>query len=586
MTSEAEHGRAPQTSEPLAKAPTGIQGFDDVAGGGLPRGRATLVCGGPGSGKTLFGMEFLVRGAATYDEPGLFVAFEESPAELITNVVSFGMDVPGLVAGGKLAVEHIRVAPGELRQTGGYDLEGLFIRLDHLVRSVGARRIVLDTLDTLFSGFSDLAILRGELNRLFRWLKDRGLTVVITGERGAGEQLTRHGLEEYVSDCVIVLEQRVFERNMTRHLRILKYRGSSHGGNEYPFLIYEKGISVVPLSSVRLDHQVSSERVSLGVGRLDALLGGAGVFRGSSVLVTGSAGTGKSSIAALAAEASCKRGERCLYFAFEESPSQIERNMRSIGIDLRPWVEKGLLRFSASRPTIYGLEMHLIAMHQQVEAFAPKLVVVDPISNLSAVGSPYDVRAMLMRLVDYLKSRQTTVIFLSLTPRDQPAEHQALHVSSLMDTWLLLEFTSASGERTRSIHVVKSRGTAHSNQLREFILSDRGVELCDVYVGPAGVLTGTARRTQERLEEREAEARARRAACLEQEIERRRAHVQSKIEELTADLTADEARLRDEIAQEKLAAEGVLRDRREMAHMRRADTPVKAPPEPEAQGEG
>ncbi|MGH7832091.1 MAG: circadian clock protein KaiC, partial [Candidatus Binatia bacterium] len=346
----------------LPKAPSGIQGLDEITFGGLPKGRPTLLCGSAGCGKTLLSMEFLIRGALRYNEPGVFVAFEETAEELAKNVASLGYDLGDLVARKKLIVDYVYLERSDIEETGEYDLEGLFVRLGHAINSIRARRVALDSLEAIFSAFSNQFILRAELRRLFRWLKEKGVTAVITAERGDGT-LTRHGLEEYVSDCVIVLDHRVNDQISTRRVRILKYRGSVHGTNEYPFLIGKEGFSVLPITSVGLQHEVSNERISSGVQRLDAMLGGKGYYRGSSILISGTAGTGKSSLCAHFVDAACRRRERCLYVSSEESPPQIIRNMRSIGLALAPWVEKGLLQFQAVRPTFYSLEMHLAILH-------------------------------------------------------------------------------------------------------------------------------------------------------------------------------------------------------------------------------
>jgi circadian clock protein KaiC len=463
----------------LPKAPTGIPGLDDVTGGGLPRGRPTLVCGGAGCGKTLLAVEFLVRGAVEHDEPGVFLAFEERAEELAQNVASLGFDLDALLEQKKLVIDHVRVERSEIQETGEYDLDGLFIRLGHAIDSIGARRVVLDTVETLFSGLSDTAILRAELRRLFRWLKDRGVTAVITGERGEGT-LTRHGLEEYVSDCVILLDHRVSEQLSTRRLRIVKYRGSAHGTNEYPFVIDEDGFSLIPITSLGLQHEVSNERVSSGVGGLDAMLGGEGVYRGSGILVSGTAGTGKTTLAAHFADAACRRGERCLFFASEESEAQIVRNMRSVGLDLQPWREAGLLQLHSSRPTLSGLEMHLARMHKQVQRFRPALVIVDPISNFVSVGTTIEAGQLLVRLMDYLKVAGITGVFTNLAMAGAAPEATEIGVSSLIDTWLLLRDVESDGERRRSLHVLKARGIAHSNQVREFVLGANGIRLLDV----------------------------------------------------------------------------------------------------------
>ena len=486
------NGRRP-ARRPIAKAPTGIVGLDEITNGGLPRGRPTLVCGGAGCGKTLLAMEFLVRGVLKYDEPGVFMSFEETVDDLVENALSLGFDLRRLSTRRRLLLDHVRLERAELTETGEYDLEGLFVRLGHAIDSIGARRVVLDTIETLFSGLSDRFVVRAELARLFRWLKTRRVTAIVTGEREA-EHLTRHGLEEYVSDCVILLDQRVLEQSATRRLRIVKYRGSAHGGNEMPFLIDDHGVSVLPITSLGLAHQATTAHVSTGIPGLDAMFRRKGYYRGNSVLVSGTAGTGKSSLAAHFAEAACRRGERCLFFALEESPSQITRNMRSIGVDLEPWIRRNLLRVQAQRPTALGLEAHLVAMHRLIDDWQPRVVVVDPVTNMTAVGSEIEVKAMLARLIDFLKLRQITALFTSLTEGGGAAERTDLGVSSLMDVWMLLGNPEANGERNRAIQIVKARGMAHSNQVREFVMTDHGIILLEVSRRPDGsVAIGSAR---------------------------------------------------------------------------------------------
>src|SRR5438094_3279826 len=477
-TKHAGNGRPP-ARRPLAKAPTGIPGLDEITNGGLARGRPALVCRGAGCGKTLLAMEFLVRGALEYDEPGVFMSFEETTDDLVENAQSLGFDLRRLTARRRLLLDYVHLERNKLMESGDYDLEGLFIRLGHAIETIRAKRVVLDTIEVLFSGLSDSFVVRAELARLFRWLKTKRVTAVVTGER-EGEHLTRHGLEEYVSDCVIVLDQRVMEQSATRRLRIVKYRGSSHGNNEMPFLIDDHGVSVLPITSLGLAHQASTAPVSTGVAGFDAMFGRKGFFRGNSVLVSGTAGTGKSSLAAQLAEAACRRGERCLHFAFEESASQITRNMRSIGIDLEPWARRDLLRVHAQRPTALGLEAHLVTMHRLIDDWKPRVVVVDPVTNMIAVGTETEVKAMLARLIDFMKLRQITGLFTSLTEGGGAAERTDLGVSSLMDVWMLLGNLEANGERNRTIQIVKARGMAHSNQVREFVMTDRGIVLLDV----------------------------------------------------------------------------------------------------------
>ena len=463
----------------LRKAATGIRGLDEVTGGGLPLARPTLVCGPAGCGKTLLGIEFLVRGITESGEPGVFIAFEESVDELVQNVASMGFDLQKLQDDGLLVMDHVNLAPGDLQEAGDWDLDGLFIRLGAAIDEVGAKRVVLDTIETLFGAFENAATLRSELRRLFGWLKERGVTALVTGERGEGA-LTRHGIEEYVSDCVIVLDHRVSEQTSTRRLRVLKYRGSYHGTNEYPFLIGRQGVSVLPITSLGLDHTVSNERVSSGVESLDAMLGGGGLYRGSSVLISGTAGAGKSTIAAQFCAASCEHGERALYFAFEESEAQIVRNMASVGIGLAPWVSAGLLQFRCVRPSLLGIEAHLASMQEAVSDFQPDIVVMDPISDLIRAGEGPAVSAMFTRQVDYLKSGGVTALFTSLSVGSEASGSQHM-IGSLIDTWIIAEFAEGDGEHRRILYVRKSRGTAHSHQISEFALSDRGLELVGAY---------------------------------------------------------------------------------------------------------
>jgi circadian clock protein KaiC len=555
----------------LPKCKTGIQGLDEITNGGLPQGRPTLVCGGAGCGKTLLGIEFLVRGAMLHDEPGVFLAFEETAEELAQNVASLGFDLDDLIEKKKLAVDYIHIERSEIEETGEYDLEGLFIRLGHAIDSIGAKRVVLDTLETLFSGLSNAAILRAEFRRLFRWLKEKGVTALITAERG-NESLTRYGLEEYVSDCVLSLDHRVAGQISTRRLRIVKYRGSSHGTNEFPFLIDEGGISVLPITSLQLQHKASAERLSSGVPALDAMLGGPGFFRGSSILVSGTAGIGKTSLACHAANACCQRGQRCLYFAFEESEAQLLRNMRSIGLDLEPWVKKDLLRFHSGRPTMNGLEMHLASIHKQVDAFQPHMVVVDPITNFISAGTAAEACSMMMRLVDYLKGHEITALLTNLNHVDGNLEQSELGISSLIDTWLFLRDIELNGERNRGLYILKSRGMAHSNQIREFLLTGQGVQLTDVYLGPEGVLTGSARLAQEAREKATAVERSLEIARKRGELARRQQALEAQIAVLQLQFQTDKEAMERDIACEQEYLEKLDQGRHEMARSRKANS--------------
>ncbi len=557
------------TKKKLPKSATGIIGFDEITLGGLPTGRPTLVCGGAGCGKTLFGIEFLVRGATQFNEPGVFMSFEETIAELTINVASLGFDLDELIKQKKIALDHVHIERSEIEETGEYDLEALFIRLGYAIDSIGAKRVVLDTIESLFAGLPNQLILRAELRRLFRWLKEKGVTAIVTGERG-DETLTRQGLEEYVSDCVIMLDHRVTEQTSIRRLRVVKYRGSVHGTNEYPFLIDESGFSVLPVTSLGLEHKVSNERISSGITALDDMLEGKGYFLGSTVLVSDTAGIGKTSIAAHFAAAACKRGERVLYFCFEESPKQLIRNMLSIGNNLEPWVKKGLLQFQASRPTLYGLEMHLAVTHKFVNEFKPDVVVLDPINTFVTSDKEFELRTLLMRIIDFLKVKQITALFTSLTRSDCGLEGSDVGISSLIDTWLLLRDIELNGERNRGIYILKSRGIANSNQIREFDLTDKGVKLRDVYIGANGVLTGSARIAQEAHENSEMLARKYDIEFKIREIERRRKELEAQIEALRTDFKSEETEANKIIEEEQQMMKQLEHDKKAMATSRKA----------------
>jgi circadian clock protein KaiC len=520
----------------IRKCPTGIPGLDQITEGGFPEGRPTLVCGGTGTGKTLLAMQFLVNGALRYDEPGVFMSFEENAADLIDNVASLDIDLQELEARKKFLIDHVQVERCLIEETGSYDLEGLFVRLAYDIDSIGARRVVLDTIETLFAALSNEGILRSELQRIFRWLKEKGVTVLVTCEQGSGT-LTRHGLEEYVSDCVIMLEQNVEDQVATRRLRIVKYRGSSHGTNRYPFLLDRRGLTVVPVTAIGLDYAVSTEVISSGIAKLDALLGAGGYFRGSVLLVSGTAGCGKTSVAAQFIDAACRRGERCLFYSFEESQAQIIRNMKSIGLDLQQWADNGLLRLEATRPASTGLDAHLAAIRDILDEFQPSIVVIDPVTSLESFHNDIDVKTVLMSLVDLLKSRSITAMFTSLTDK----ERSEVGITTLTDAWLLLRNLELGGERTRTLYILKSRGMSHSHQVREFVLSDSGVDLVDVYMGPAGVLAGSARVVQEMQEhfaQLDVKQEIERRRMLD---ERRRVAMESRIAQLRAEFEIEQS---------------------------------------------
>jgi circadian clock protein KaiC len=563
--------------QPLRKTLTGINGLDEITLGGLPEGRPTLICGGTGCGKTLFSLEFIVNGAQHFNEPGVFVTFEEKAEELAANVASLGIDLKKLQKEKKIRLDYIHIDKSEIEETGEYDLEGLFIRLNYAIDSIGAKRIVLDTIENLFTGLSNDGILRAELRRLFRWLKDKGVTAIITGERGENS-LTRQGLEEYVSDCVILLDHRVIDQISTRRLRIVKYRGTLHGTNEYPFLIDEDGISVLPITSALLDKPVSSEHISTGIPALNDMLGSGGYFRGSSILVSGTAGTGKTSAAASFANATCNRNEKCLFFAFEESPKQIVRNMKSINMDLQKHIDKGLLQFHASRPTLYGLEMHLVAIYKTIKKFKPDVVVLDPITNLINVGSFSEVKSMLVRLIDFLLADQITVMFTALALNTLVTEQTDEGVSSLVDAWIQIKDIEMNGERNRGLYVIKSRGMPHSNQVREFIITGNGLELVEVYLGPDGILTGSAREAQIMLEETGQVLHTHAVGRKDREVLRKRRVLEAKIESLKTEFESVEEELNKAYFEDDIKKEMLSQTNQKITDLRKSAVRESQPP--------
>lgn len=551
----------------FSKTPTGITGLDEITMGGIPTGRPTLICGGAGAGKTLFSIEFIVKGIVEFGEPGVIVTFEEKAEDLEQNVASLGFDLKKLQKDGLVKIDHVHIDRSEIEETGEYDLSGLFIRLDHAINSIGAKRVMLDTIENLFGGLTNEGILRAELRRLFAWLKEKGVTAMITAEKGDGT-LTRHGLEEYVSDCVIVLDHRVNNQISTRRLRIVKYRGSVHGTNEYPFLIDEDGISVLPITSLQLDKPVSSQRIPSGIPSLDKMLEGKGFYRGSSLLVSGTAGTGKTSIAATFADAACKRKERVLYFAFEESPVQIIRNMSSIGMNLQQHVDAGYLQFHASRPTLHGLEMHLVTIHKHIKKFKPRVVILDPISNLITAGLMPEVKSILIRLIDFLQEQQINVLFTSLNLNTATNEQTDEGVSSLVDAWITIKEIDANGERNKGLYIMKSRGMKHSNQVREFVITNKGLDLLDVYLGPDGILTGSAREAQELNEVTGVELRNYAVGRKNREIDRKRKVLEAKVASLQEEFDTIQEELNKSYLEEDLRKEIMERNRSQLSSKR------------------
>jgi len=551
----------------LPKTPTGISGLDQITLGGLPKGRPTLICGSTGCGKTLFSLEFLIRGAQEYNEPGVFMAFEEKPQELAMNVASLGFDLNKLQEEKKIKIDYVHIDRSEIEETGEYDLEGLFIRLGYAIDTLGAKRVVLDTIENLFAGLTDQGILRAELRRLFGWLKEKGVTAIITGESG-DKTLTRQGLEEYVSDCVILLDHRIINQISTRRLRIIKYRGTLHGTNEYPFLIDEEGISVLPVTSLQLNKPVSSECISTGITALDEMFSGGGFYRGSSILVSGTAGTGKTSISSSFVNQVCNNGEKCLFFAFEESPQQIIRNMNSIGMDLQGHVDSGLLRYYASRPTLYGLEMHLVAIHKAIRKFKPQVVVLDPITNLITIGSVSEVKAMLVRLIDFLQEEQITVMFTALTLNNVVNEQTDEGVSSLVDVWLSIKDIEVNGERNKGLYVMKSRGMKHSNQVREFVIENDGLNLLDVYLGADGILTGSAREAHMLEAETGEILHSNALSRKDRELERKRKVLESKIDSLRSEFESTEEELNKIYTEEQIKKDVIRQTRDKITNLR------------------
>jgi circadian clock protein KaiC len=461
----------------LLKCPTGIKGFDEITEGGLPKNGTTLVSGNAGSGKTLFGIDFLIKGATDYNEPGILMSFEETEDELYKDVASLNMDLSGLVSRKKIVLENVVLERKDI-QENDFNLEGIFVRLEYAIDSIGAKRVVLDSLESLFAGITDIGILRLEIKRLFRWLKEKKVTAIVTGETGQNGSYTRHGLEEYISDCIILLDNRIRDEMATRRVRVIKYRGSSHGTSEYPFVIDNEGLSVIPITSAGLAQPGTDKKVSTGIPSLDKLFKSKGYTRGSTILASGTAGSGKTSFAGAFALESCKRGERCLYFSYEESSGQLIQNLLSIGIDLAPWVEKGLLKIVSLRPSFLGLELHLLNVYKLVDSFKPKAVVVDPLTSLVGEGEYREVSSMITRMIDLFKSRSITTFFTSLVSATfQSNTSGEIGVSSLIDTWIVVRVVedNEGRKRTREVFIVKSRGSNHDSDVHKFILSDNGI---------------------------------------------------------------------------------------------------------------
>lgn len=551
----------------LAKCPTGIEGLDTITNGGLPRNRLTLICGSAGSGKTSLGVEFLVQGIIKYNEPGLLITFEEKPQEIIENAASIGFDLEDLINKKKLFIEYIQLQEEEIAQSGDYTLEALLIRFEQIVTSIAIKRVSLDTLDSIFAILGNTPILRAEIYRLFSWLKQKNITSLVTSEAGINT-LSRNGLEEYISDCVISLRTNIVSEVLTRLLRIVKYRGSKHGTNEYPFLITDSGINLFPITSNYLNNIVSTEFVSTGVKELDEMMDNKGYYQGSTVLITGTAGTGKTSLASIFSNSICQTGERCIYFTFEEMINQILRNMSSINLNLQQWIDKDLLKFYAYRSSIYGLETHLLTIQNLIKQFKPQAVIIDPINNFELIGTELEIKSMMTRLIDFLKAQQITALFTSLTTVINPKEHAEVGISSLIDSWLVLQNLEYAGERTRGITIVKSRGIAHSNQIREFIITSNGVKLEKIYVGPNGILTGSARLDQEEQENLQFLLQEKETLRRKKLLEHKKATLEAKIMALKSEFDADTEEIESLIMKEEIQNKGILETRSTMAQRR------------------
>ena len=460
----------------LPKSLTGIQGLDDITYGGIPQNRPTLLVGSIGTGKTIFAMEYIINGITMFNEPGVFMTFEEQTDELQINVTSMGYNLSKLIADNKIYLEHLHIDHREIQATGKYDIEGLFIRIEMAIEKVKAKRIVLDALDTLFIGL-DSQILRSEIKRLFFWLKEKKVTAIITSEVG-DIFLTRLGFEEVVADCVIELNNRLNNQISTRRLRIVKYRGSYHSTNEYPFMIDHKGITIFPIISEAPQIIVSNERISSGIKQIDEMLDGRGFYVGSSILVSGSAGTGKSSIAASFIKDVCEKKGTALYCAFEEAPNQIKRNMASIGIFLEPYEKSGNLHFYYSRPTLQTLELHFIAIKKLIKQINPSVVILDPITNLMIENINSDIRTMLTRFVDYLKMEQITVLLTAtLTVSSLELIQSNEGISSMVDTCIMIQEKNIIDSRRRTLYIMKSRGICNSKKEVEFIITSEGISI-------------------------------------------------------------------------------------------------------------
>lgn len=551
----------------LAKCPTGIEGLDTLTNGGLPRNRLTLICGSAGSGKTSLGIEFLVQGIIKYDEPGLFITFEEKPQEIIENAASIGFDLEDLINKKKLFIEYIPVQEEEVMQSGDYTLEALFIRFEQVITSIAVKRVTLDTLDSIFASLGNTPVLRAEIYRLFNWLKQKNITSLVTSEAGI-TTLSRNGLEEYISDCVISLRTNIVSEVLTRFLRVVKYRGSKHGTNEYPFLITDIGINLFPITSNYLNNIVSTEFVSTGVKELDEMMDNKGYYRGSTVLVTGTAGTGKSSLAAVFSNSICQTGERCIYFTFEEMINQILRNMSSVNLNLQQWIDKDLLKFYAYRSPTYGLETHLLTIQNVIKEFKPHAVIIDPITNFDLIGTELEIKSMMTRLIDFLKAQQITALFTSLATTIDPREQTEIGISSLIDSWLVLQNLEQAGERTRGITILKSRGIAHSNQIREFIITSNGIKLEKIYVGPNGILTGSARLDQEEQEKLHLLLQEKETLRRKKLLEHKKALLEAKIMALKSEFDADVEEIESLIMKEEIQNKRILETRSAMAKRR------------------
>ena len=478
---------------------TGVKGLDDVLGGGIPQGHAMLLVGKPGTGKSILSMEYLLHGIELHKENGVYISFEESEKQIISNAASFGWKFEEMVKKNKLAISYIDMQPEQMRTVGDYDLSALILRVKGAIKKVNARRVVIDGINNLLSTFDDERIIRSDLLRLIREIKEVNATIFITGERGH-DSWSKMGFEEYLADGLMHLDNRTDGNYQTREIQVVKCRGINHYTGKSPFIINSEGMSIRPLITADFDYKVLKSRVSTGIADIDNMLGGKGLYRGSTVYITGPSGAGKTSISSSFANGACSRGERALFLAFEESSDQIIRNMKSIGLSLDKWVNEKLLYFYTARATTNSLEGHLDNIMTMVREVEPTCVVLDPISAFRPIANENETKLMLIRLNDYLRARKITTVFTALSSDGEYSEHADVQLSSIADTWIVVRIMDYKGERNNVMQLMKSRGMSHSRQMKEMYFTGNGLKLQNVYQGPEGVLTGAARIGQEKYE--------------------------------------------------------------------------------------